>query len=875
MSKQKASKNISDAPMMRPYQSLMVYFSILCFSVSWLFGLHIFVSQNYLVFYLLIVAGVILLLPFAFSSLSTNCFEQLPPWLIAPALVTAVLLPWPYRIVPLLVTAGLILLLPAIRKFRLYHLGRSCLISGIILMGQAALFRFHNFLFTGNHDASWLAKPLALVFNFLGTDVSASNGIIFVKTIKGIEPFRITWEALATLPFIFFICGSVIFMIMFCEKKRLFRTLVKFSMLTALCFMFRYVLVLLSYIYVFTFIQSESNVSGIFIFWTPLFIAISLIPVPFLLTVFFRQYWEQQPIVSSKMGFVRLLIPLLAVAVFTFVFCLGFKDPGYAKKGRILFDSAHSKWEPFDRPYDTTWYGHDSGYNYSAIYSFLRKSYDVTDSKGELTDDLLARNDILILKIPTRSFSESEQQAVLRFVQNGGGLFLLGEHTNVFGSSVYINPIAKMFGFSFEYNCVFDIETKFEQMYYRPLIIPHPVIAELPDFLFEVSCSIKPESIFVEPIIRASGLKTIDIDYSSRNFYPQVNDSVDMRFGTFLQAVARRYGKGRVVAFADSTCYSNFSAFHQGKPEFLLGTLSWLNRKNSFLTPLCRTFAVLSCCAILFLLFTALIFRKPKSNFFVSSAVWAGFAVVLALFAANRLNLLLNPVTTPRELPPMLAFEREHCDYILPDEGFIKEYYRSFGIFHQWILRVDYFPRTFAKLDDAIANSKCLVLIRPFKDFSESDIKQIDDYVKNGGKLLVIDDLVNKKSSSNQILDNFGISFDFKAPITKSKIMTVMGRQILCDITNAMPVKGGTPLLYSIQGDPLATFIEHGKGRVVATSLATLFSDTGMGFTQSTIPKGDLVIVYALEFALIKGLMANDIEAKMKKITLPQINPVK
>ncbi|MCF6176190.1 MAG: GldG family protein [Victivallaceae bacterium] len=873
MSKPQASKNISATPVMRPYQALMLYFSILCFSVSWLFGLHVFVSPNYLFFSLLITAGVSLLLPFAFSSLSTNCFEQLPPWLIAPALLSAVMLPWPYRTGPLLLTAGLILLLPAIRKLRLHYLGRACLVSGMILMAQAAFFRFHDFLFTGNHDASWLAKPLAVILNFLGTDVAASNGIVFVKTISGIEPFRITWEALATLPFSFFICGATVFMIMFCEKKRLFRTLVKFFTLTALCFIFRYILIILAYIYVFTFILSESNISGIFIFWTPLFVAVSLIPVPLLLTVFFRQHWEQQHVVSSKYGFIRLLIPLLAVAVFTFVFCLGFNDPGYVKPGRILFDSAHSKWEPFDRPYDTTWYGHDSGYNYSAIYSFLKKTYDVTDSKGELTDDLLAQNDILILKIPTRSFSESEQQAVLKFVNNGGGLFLLGEHTNVFGSSVYINPIAKMFGMSFEYNCVFDIETKFEQMYRRPLIIPHPVIANLPDFLFEVSSSIKPESIFVEPIIRASGLKTIDIDYSSRNFYPQVNDNVDMRFGTFLQAAARRYGKGRVVAFADSTCYSNFSAFQQGKPEFLLGTLSWLNRKNSFVTPLGRTFAILACVAGLFLIFTVLVFNKPKTNFLVSITVWIGFAVVLALFTANRLNFLLNPVTTPRELPPMLAFEREHCDYDLPDEGFIKKYYRSFGIFHQWVLRVDYFPRTFATLDESIAKSKCLVLIRPFKKFSASEIKQIDDYVKNGGKLLVIDDSVNKKSSSNQLLGNFGISFDFKAPIAKGKIMTVMGRQILCDITNTMPVTGGTPLLYSVKGAPLATFNKHGKGMVVAVSLASLFSDTGMGFTQSNIPKDDLVMVYALEFALIKGLMANDIETRMKKITLPQINP--
>lgn len=54
----------------------------------------------------------------------------------------------------------------------------------------------------------------------------------------------------------------------------------------------------------------------------------------------------------------------LACAIaFLLVFAFGFRDPGIMKQGRILIDEKHTIWEKTTRPYDTLWYGEDSGYN--------------------------------------------------------------------------------------------------------------------------------------------------------------------------------------------------------------------------------------------------------------------------------------------------------------------------------------------------------------------------------------------------------------------------------------------------------------------------------------------------------------------------------
>ena len=53
-----------------------------------------------------------------------------------------------------------------------------------------------------------------------------------------------------------------------------------------------------------------------------------------------------------------------------------------------------------------------------------------------------------------------------------------------------------------------------------------------------------------------------------------------MRYGAFNQLWATRHGSGRVLAWTDSTIFSNFSAFEPGKTELMLGMLEWLNRRS-------------------------------------------------------------------------------------------------------------------------------------------------------------------------------------------------------------------------------------------------------------------------------------------------------
>jgi len=170
------------------------------------------------------------------------------------------------------------------------------------------------------------------------------------------------------------------------------------------------------------------------------------------------------------------------------------------------------------------------------------------------------------LKTPTRPYSPEEIDAVRRFVEDGGGLLLIGEHTDVYGTSRHLNAVAGQFGFSFRFDCLFGIDTVFDEHFENPLV-PHPILQHMPPLDFATSCSIDPGTSSGRAVIRGTGLKNKLADYHVDNFYPQTDDEAEMRYGAFVQLWSMRHGRGRVVAFSDSTQFSNFCIMDSARPS--------------------------------------------------------------------------------------------------------------------------------------------------------------------------------------------------------------------------------------------------------------------------------------------------------------------
>ena len=172
-------------------------------------------------------------------------------------------------------------------------------------------------------------------------------------------------------------------------------------------------------------------------------------------------------------------------------------------------DEIHSRWEPSTLKLDKNWYGEGSTYNAYSMIEWLKDTYHVDRIvdpsfkhmevpgaekvapdivSDNLTYDILKNYDILIIETPSR-YKPEEIDAIVRFVENGGGLFLIGDHTNFAGTGTNLNEISKRFGIEFGFDAVNSINGTL--YHYTRGQIFHPAIKYMPALDFMTGCSLK------------------------------------------------------------------------------------------------------------------------------------------------------------------------------------------------------------------------------------------------------------------------------------------------------------------------------------------------------------------------------------------------
>jgi hypothetical protein len=587
-------------------------------------------------------------------------------------------------------------------------------------------------------------------------------------------------------------------------------------------------------------------------FWNP-WLHLALLLGPVLLAWRFLQTPPRgqpiAPIAPTARTARRIAAAILIFTAILLVTAGIFLDPpGQRKEGRVLVDEHHSTWEPTDRPFDVNWYGHDSGYNYACIYDYCSHFYLMSRLNTPIDDASLGNCDVLMVKVPTSRYAPEEVAAIKRFVERGGGLLLVGEHTNVFNTGTYINDIARVFGFSFRYDCLFGVDTVFEQLYHPPLL-PHPIIQEMPPLHFAVSCSIDPGKSLGRAVICSTGLKSLPADYHASNFYPQVEDRAEMRYGAFVQLWAMRCGAGRAAAFTDSTVFSNFAAFEPGKAELMLGMLEWLNYRNRPHDP--RLFMILL--GLVLLIVGLVLTRKWNgASLVVLAAGMLGWSVAsVGIAAIHRHSMSLPQATRPMV---EVVIDRTVCDAPLSRSGFITGARDGFGIFERWILRLGYF--TSRGRDTDALTGDLAVFLHPNLTVTSQFRDALVDYVASGGKVLVLDSPANAESTANSLLYPFGLTVT-RGTEHSGQLRAPEGWPSI-RIDSSWAVEGGEPIM-SVQDIPIAARARHGKGTVTVVGFGSRFADAYMGVTGDVVPDENLRKVFDLQFSIVKAAVSGSL----------------
>jgi hypothetical protein len=342
---------------------------------------------------------------------------------------------------------------------------------------------------------------------------------------------------------------------------------------------------------------------------------------------------------------------------------------------------------------------------------------------------------------------------------------------------------------------------------------------------------------------------------------PPPEDRADARYGAWTVLWSTKYGKGRVVAHADSTQWSNFSAFEPGKPDVWIGMIEWLNHRNGGIaTP---RWALVILAGVMLAGIVVVGRLVPQAEPIRGGAlvtVCAGMcAFALSAMMVRGIHSRSMPLPEQKKDRPMVmvGIDRTVSDAVLSKGGFIGGKPEGYGIFERWILRLGWFIRR-GEGGELFDGTDLVVILAPSKDVSESFRRQLVEYVSGGGRVLVIDSPENGKSTGNSLLKPFGL--ELKRPYgaeIQGEVKSTIGAPRMTT-GPAFEVSGGERVLATIGGRPVAASVKMGRGSVTAVGFGSRFNDSNMGVTGDVVPGDELQNVYGVQYGLLRWIVEGD-----------------
>jgi hypothetical protein len=787
---------------------------------------------------------------------------------------------------PIILIVGLIAGLAISAGGRRDSVVTGCLLSGGVLTVQGFVLPLLVLISAHVHTIPLLGYILHPVIRLFDPVAAFSGGSSFVYSYDYVHQFSVSLERLGFIPLGLLFVAVVVSWVFRRHHTKYLGKLVLLFIVYAIA---RYLLLLFSVV-----ISGEN-----FLYWNRAALFLSLVPfvlilarlVPFDLVELSAALAERTARDPGPRRVARTAI-LTTFAAFLLTGAAAFHDPGTLKQGRILFDEKYSDWEWTTQAYDREWYGRKSGYNYYCLAEYVDYFYDLDRGTRQFTPDYLAEYDIVIVKTPTEQFTQEEIDALEGFVHNGGGLFLIGDHTNVFGTSTNLNPVAQRFGMRFNYDSTYELTRQALSYYRPPALLAHPATVNLEEFLFATSCTMD-SPLFGENVIAGNALRAAMLDYSQRSFFPSDKER-RYDFGFFMQMAGAKVGNGRVLGFTDSTVWSNFFMFVPGKPELFLGALDWLNRTNrwSFLN---SAFSIVGLLAAILAITSLRDLSRLGGGAGVLFGLVLGVVVSLALFDSMKLEAY--PPVQPREEITTIAFDRDPSVHEMPVYGMVRNPRASIYTFYVWTQRLGLVPVLHSTLSEALENSKVAVVANPGRRLTVEELDDVASFCKDGGNLLLITDMRNRRSTANDLLGIFRMAVEPLgvaagpdqhlpngvtpgAPGNRSEaeaaardaqrsehahlsaeeetpaathFINLDGERV-CRADSPGALAGGIPVLTLPEGAVAFAYQELGDGRFFAFTDFSVFSQAVMGPT-GVVPSREQREVYELEFQILEILL--------------------
>lgn len=238
---------------------------------------------------------------------------------------------------------------------------------------------------------------------------------------------------------------------------------------------------------------------------------------------------------------------------------------------KVVFDESHGVWETTKSSFSPDNFGRNYNYTYSLLPEFLHANEIQTATFDVETEALPETTAAFFIKMPTNELSADFKKRLVGWVESGGRLIVVADHTDLYNSGQIINTLLQKFGLEIAYNGVFN---RHGSMNVVSNTLGTRILGRIDDDAFDRHW--QTGTSFTEVPANTLRLASYGMGFTQHGDYSRAN-----RFGDFVPSLGLPYMNytavaaapikdGLVTVILDSTPWSNFSFFKKQYKDLLL-----------------------------------------------------------------------------------------------------------------------------------------------------------------------------------------------------------------------------------------------------------------------------------------------------------------
>jgi uncharacterized membrane protein len=360
----------------------------------------------------------------------------------------------------------------------------------------------------------------------------------------------------------------------------------------------------------------------------------------------------------------------------------------------------------------------------------------------ELLDDI----DVILLININKTFNYFELDILWSFVENGGSLVVVGDHTNARGIQNSSNILIKKFDMEFNFDTAIPIDllNEWETCIDLPSNVLSNNIINIYEMQIELGASLKigPNS---HPIILGKYSFSDKGNEKKESFGYLGNLSYDYgeQIGDIVLAAYSNYGNGKAIVFGDSSIFENAALPYSF--SFLSNSFTDIEIYN-YESIILISMLIISTFIIILIAYKEIKMIKKLTVYTILISFILIFSIVIItndLQESNNNNIKNNVIYIDYSHNELFNIKPKTANSL---SGFMLNSFRN-----------KYLPIINDKLSDKyIEDNNIIVFQAPTEKISIDDVKYLNQYIENGGCVFLFSGYENR-DSIYELLNNFNI----------------------------------------------------------------------------------------------------------------------